>query len=105
AREHCDRGGSAVSRQERVDGDPHGVDAGGRVATVGALSVLVSHQGSHASQRHAQSSTRGGLAAVAVELITGPLAARKNRLAGSGMVLVRPPEGLLEDVAAAAVFL
>lgn len=46
-----------------------------------------------------------GLPAVVVELTTAPTAVAKGRLVGSGLVLVRPPEGLVEDLARIASWL
>ncbi len=43
-----------------------------------------------------------GVAATIAELITTPLTYRRNRLNGSGVLLVRPPAGALEALAAAA---
>jgi 23S rRNA (adenine2030-N6)-methyltransferase len=43
-----------------------------------------------------------GVHATLVELITTPLTHQRQRLNGSGMILVQPPEGTLESVAAAA---
>jgi 23S rRNA (adenine2030-N6)-methyltransferase len=45
---------------------------------------------------------RAGLAAAVAELVTTPLELRRNRLNGSGVVLVRPPAGALERIASAA---
>jgi 23S rRNA (adenine2030-N6)-methyltransferase len=42
------------------------------------------------------------LPATALELITTPLELKKNRLNGSGVLLVNPPAGVLAEVAAAA---
>ena len=46
----------------------------------------------------------GGVTATAVELITTPLSVQRNRLNGSGVVMVQPPEGALAAIAAAAPF-
>lgn len=43
-----------------------------------------------------------GVAATAAELVTTPLELQKNRLNGSGVVLVRPPDGAVAAIAAAA---
>jgi len=43
-----------------------------------------------------------GIAGTVAELITTPLEHQRQRLNGSGMILVRPPEGALEAIAAAA---
>lgn len=43
-----------------------------------------------------------GVAGTVAELITTPLEHQRQRLNGSGMILVRPPEGALEAIAAAA---
>jgi 23S rRNA (adenine2030-N6)-methyltransferase len=43
-----------------------------------------------------------GMAATIAELITTPLTSRRSRLNGSGVLLVRPPAGSLEALAAAA---
>ncbi len=48
---------------------------------------------------------RRGLAHVVVELLTAPLELKKNRLNGSGLLFVRPPEGLVPALAAAASWL
>lgn len=48
---------------------------------------------------------RAGLAAVAIELITAPLDSRKNRLSGSGVLLVDAPEGTVEALAGIAAWL
>lgn len=48
---------------------------------------------------------RRGLAHVVVELLTAPLELKKNRLNGSGLLFVRPPEGLVPAIAAAASWL
>ncbi|MBK6848836.1 MAG: 23S rRNA (adenine(2030)-N(6))-methyltransferase RlmJ [Proteobacteria bacterium] len=47
----------------------------------------------------------GGLAASVVELLTTPLEHQRQRLNGSGVVLVRPPPGVLEQAGAAAPIL
>lgn len=44
----------------------------------------------------------GGLAASVVELLTTPLEHQRQRLNGSGVVLVRPPPGVLEAAGATA---
>jgi 23S rRNA (adenine2030-N6)-methyltransferase len=44
----------------------------------------------------------GGVEGVAVEIVTTPLEQRRNRLNGSGLILVRPPRGSLESLAALA---
>src|SRR5262245_51143518 len=43
-----------------------------------------------------------GVEGVAIELVTTPLSQRRNRLNGSGLVLVRPPRGAVESLAALA---
>jgi 23S rRNA (adenine2030-N6)-methyltransferase len=43
-----------------------------------------------------------GVPATALELITTPLELKRNRLNGSGVLLVNPPPGVLAEVAAAA---
>lgn len=43
-----------------------------------------------------------GVAGTVAELVTTPLEHQRQRLNGSGMILVRPPEGALESIAAAA---
>jgi 23S rRNA (adenine2030-N6)-methyltransferase len=43
-----------------------------------------------------------GVGGVLAELITTPLDERRHRLNGSGMLIVRPPGGTLEDLGAAA---
>lgn len=43
-----------------------------------------------------------GLPASALELVTTPLELKKNRLNGSGVLLVNPPVGVLAEIAAAA---
>jgi 23S rRNA (adenine2030-N6)-methyltransferase len=43
-----------------------------------------------------------GIAGTAVELITTPLEQRRNRLNGSGVLLVRPPDGVVAALAATA---
>lgn len=43
-----------------------------------------------------------GVAGTVAELITTPLEHQRQRLNGSGMILVRPPAGVLESIAAAA---
>jgi 23S rRNA (adenine2030-N6)-methyltransferase len=43
-----------------------------------------------------------GVAGAAAELVTTPLEHQRNRLNGSGVVLVHPPDGTLEAIAAAA---
>ena len=43
-----------------------------------------------------------GIAGTIAELITTPLDERRRRLNGSGMLIVRPPAGALEDLGAAA---
>jgi 23S rRNA (adenine2030-N6)-methyltransferase len=45
---------------------------------------------------------RAGVAAAVAELVTTPLELRRNRLNGSGVVLVRPPADALERIASAA---
>lgn len=47
----------------------------------------------------------GGLAASVVELLTTPLEHQRQRLNGSGVVLLRPPPGVLEQAGAAAPIL
>jgi 23S rRNA (adenine2030-N6)-methyltransferase len=47
----------------------------------------------------------GGLGATALELVTTPLELKRNRLNGSGLLLVNPPGGLVGELAAAAPFL
>lgn len=42
----------------------------------------------------------GGVPAAVLELVTTPLEHRRNRLNGSGLVLVNPPDGLLPTLAA-----
>ncbi|HJQ84128.1 MAG TPA: 23S rRNA (adenine(2030)-N(6))-methyltransferase RlmJ [Candidatus Binatia bacterium] len=44
----------------------------------------------------------GGVPGTVVELVTTPLEQRRHRLNGSGVLLVRPPAGALEAIAAAA---
>jgi len=44
----------------------------------------------------------GGVAGTIAELVTTPLEQQRRRLNGSGMLLVRPPAGALEAIAAAA---
>lgn len=46
-----------------------------------------------------------GVRATLVELVTTPLAHQRQRLNGSGVVLVRPPEGATAAIAAAAAIL
>ena len=48
---------------------------------------------------------KAGVSATLAELITTPLAHQRQRLNGSGLVLVRPPEGTLAALAAAAASL
>jgi 23S rRNA (adenine2030-N6)-methyltransferase len=43
-----------------------------------------------------------GVAGTIAELVTAPLGERRNRLNGSGLLVVRPPAGTLEALAAAA---
>jgi 23S rRNA (adenine2030-N6)-methyltransferase len=43
-----------------------------------------------------------GVSATVAELVTTPLEHQRQRLNGSGMILVRPPDGALEMIAAAA---
>ena len=43
-----------------------------------------------------------GVAATVAELITTPLEEQRNRLNGSGVLLVRPPDGAVAPIAAAA---
>jgi 23S rRNA (adenine2030-N6)-methyltransferase len=43
-----------------------------------------------------------GVSATVAELVTTPLEHQRQRLNGSGMILVRPPDGALEIIAAAA---
>ena len=43
-----------------------------------------------------------GVAGTIAELVTAPLGERRHRLNGSGLLLVRPPEGALDALAAAA---
>jgi 23S rRNA A2030 N6-methylase RlmJ len=43
-----------------------------------------------------------GVAVTVAELITTPLSHQRQRLNGSGVLLVRPPAGVLEALAAAA---
>jgi 23S rRNA (adenine2030-N6)-methyltransferase len=43
-----------------------------------------------------------GVAGTIAELVTAPLGERRHRLNGSGLLLVRPPEGVLEALASAA---
>jgi 23S rRNA (adenine2030-N6)-methyltransferase len=43
-----------------------------------------------------------GIAGALAELVTTPLEHQRNRLNGSGVIVVRPPEGALEAIAAAA---
>lgn len=43
-----------------------------------------------------------GVSGTVAELITTPLEHQRQRLNGSGMILVRPPAGVLESIAAAA---
>ena len=43
-----------------------------------------------------------GVNGTLAELITTPLTQRRNRLNGSGLLLVRPPGGVLEALAAMA---
>lgn len=43
-----------------------------------------------------------GVAATVAELVTTPLEHQRARLNGSGMILVRPPDGVLTSIAAAA---
>lgn len=45
------------------------------------------------------------LAATLAELVTSPLTVKKNRLNGSGLILVRPPEGLVEALAGSLAWL
>jgi 23S rRNA (adenine2030-N6)-methyltransferase len=46
-----------------------------------------------------------GVAGTLVELVTTPLEHQRHRLNGSGMLLVRPPAGLIEPLAASAAAL
>jgi len=46
-----------------------------------------------------------GISATVAEVVTTPLEHQRKRLNGSGLVLVRPPAGALEAIAAAAVSL
>ena len=46
-----------------------------------------------------------GIAATVAELVTTPLEHQRQRLNGSGMILVRPPAGSVEAIAAAATVL
>lgn len=48
---------------------------------------------------------RAGVAATIAELVTTPLELQRNRLNGSGVILVRPPAGVLPAIAAAAPIL
>lgn len=48
---------------------------------------------------------KAAIPAAAIELITSPLTSKKNRLNGSGLVLVSPPEGLIETLASAVAWL
>ena len=41
-----------------------------------------------------------GVEGVAVEILTTSLESRRNRLNGSGLILVRPPDGVLRTLAA-----
>jgi len=43
-----------------------------------------------------------GVSATVAELVTTPLEHQRQRLNGSGVILVRPPDGTLEAIAAAA---
>jgi 23S rRNA (adenine2030-N6)-methyltransferase len=45
------------------------------------------------------------IGATAIELITSPLTSKKNRLNGSGVLFVSPPEGLVEQIASLAAWL
>jgi 23S rRNA (adenine2030-N6)-methyltransferase len=47
----------------------------------------------------------GGVSGAIVELVTTPLEHQRHRLNGSGLVLVRPPEGTLEALGAAAALI
>jgi hypothetical protein len=44
-----------------------------------------------------------GVAAIIIEVVTTPLDRQGRRLNGSGILLVRPPSGTVEALAAAAV--
>jgi 23S rRNA (adenine2030-N6)-methyltransferase len=48
---------------------------------------------------------QAGVSASLVELLTTPLSHRRQRLNGSGLVLVRPPDGLLAALGAAGTLL
>lgn len=48
---------------------------------------------------------RGGMKAEVVELITTPLTKKKNRLNGSGLLLIGAPPGLIEELSALAAWL
>ncbi|MCK6548503.1 23S rRNA (adenine(2030)-N(6))-methyltransferase RlmJ [Myxococcota bacterium] len=48
---------------------------------------------------------KAGVCATALELITSPLASKKNRLNGSGLVFVGAPDGLVEELAALGAWL
>lgn len=48
---------------------------------------------------------QGGVAATTLELITSPLTSKKNRLNGSGVILLSPPPGLIEGLLAAIAWL
>jgi len=48
---------------------------------------------------------RAGVSASVVELLTSPLTFKKNRLNGSGLVFVHPPQGLLETLGALTAWL
>ena len=45
---------------------------------------------------------KAGVSASLIELLTTPLAHQRRRLNGSGLVLVRPPDGVLAALGAAA---
>lgn len=48
---------------------------------------------------------RAQITAATVELITTPLTSQKNRLNGSGVLFVSPPDGLVEEMASCAAWL
>lgn len=48
---------------------------------------------------------KAGLSGVALELSTSPLESKKNRLNGSGLVLINAPPGLIEELAALSTVL
>nr|MBA2319978.1 23S rRNA (adenine(2030)-N(6))-methyltransferase RlmJ [Deltaproteobacteria bacterium] len=48
---------------------------------------------------------RAGLAATALDLVSTPVELRKNALAGSGLLLVDPPAGLVDALITAAAVL